>query len=95
MKLVARRTGLSAHVIRVWERRYGAVTPVRTGTNRRLYTEEDIERLSLLRRLTEAGHNIGNVAALPLPRLRELGVALPANGNHVGGFVRAASPVSA
>jgi MerR family transcriptional regulator, light-induced transcriptional regulator len=90
MKLVARRTGLSAHVIRVWERRYGAVTPVRTGTNRRLYSEEDIERLSLLRRLTEAGHNIGNVASLPLPRLRELGVALPAHGSHVGAFVRAA-----
>lgn len=90
MKLVARRTGLSAHVIRVWERRYGAVTPVRTGTNRRLYSEEDIERLSLLRRLTEAGHNIGNVAGLPLARLRELGVALPGNGNHVGGFVRSA-----
>ena len=38
IKVVARRTGLSAHVIRIWEKRYGAVEPERTDTNRRLYS---------------------------------------------------------
>jgi DNA-binding transcriptional MerR regulator/methylmalonyl-CoA mutase cobalamin-binding subunit len=72
IKVVARRTGLSAHVIRIWEKRYGAVQPERTGTNRRLYSDEQIERLSLLREVTQSGHSIGHVAKLPTEKLREL-----------------------
>ena len=72
IKVVARRTGLSAHVIRIWEKRYGAVEPERTVTNRRLYSDEQIERLSLLREITQNGHSIGHVAKLPAERLREL-----------------------
>ncbi len=72
IKAVARRTGLSAHVIRIWEKRYQAVEPERTETNRRLYSEAQIERLSLLRELTRAGHHIGPVARLPTDKLRQL-----------------------
>lgn len=72
VKVVSRRSGLSAHVIRIWERRYGAVEPERTGTNRRLYSDEQIERLSLLREVTQSGHSIGRVAKLPTEKLREL-----------------------
>jgi methanogenic corrinoid protein MtbC1 len=72
MRLVARMTGLNPHVIRVWERRYGAITPARTSTNRRLYSPEDVERLRCLRRVTEAGHQIGRVATLPTADLRAL-----------------------
>ncbi len=61
---VARRTGLSQHTIRAWERRYSALVPGRSGTNRRLYSESDIEKLTLLRRAVDAGHPIGNVAHL-------------------------------
>jgi DNA-binding transcriptional MerR regulator/methylmalonyl-CoA mutase cobalamin-binding subunit len=72
IQIVAARTGLTAHVIRIWEKRYGAVTPARTPTNRRLYSEAQIERLNLLRRLAEAGHGIGFVAKLPTDRLEKL-----------------------
>ncbi len=72
IKIVSRRTGLSAHVIRIWEKRYGATEPERTATNRRLYSEEQIERLSLLRDLTQTGHSISNVARLPLAKLKAL-----------------------
>ena len=72
IRVVVRRTGLSAHVIRIWEKRYGAVKPARTGTNRRLYSEEQIERLSLLRELAGAGHSIGQVAKLPARKLKVL-----------------------
>jgi DNA-binding transcriptional MerR regulator/methylmalonyl-CoA mutase cobalamin-binding subunit len=69
---VVRRTGLTAHVIRVWERRYGAVKPGRTLTNRRRYSEEEVERLALLRDLTRDGYSIGAVAQLPDGTLRQL-----------------------
>lgn len=74
---VARKTGLSAHVIRIWEKRYRAVEPARSATNRRQYSDEEITRLSLLRALTQAGQNIGYVAKLPTEKLRAL-LATPA-----------------
>jgi MerR family transcriptional regulator, light-induced transcriptional regulator len=70
--VVARRTGLSLHVLRAWERRYGVVEPVRTAGGQRLYSDADIGRLRLLRAVTEAGHNISRVAALPSPELERL-----------------------
>lgn len=72
IRSVSLRTGLSPHVIRIWERRYGAVQPQRTGTKRRLYTEDEVERLGLLQRATKAGHNISQVAKLPTEKLREI-----------------------
>ena len=72
IKVVVLRTGLSPHVIRVWEKRYGAVEPMRTPTNRRRYTDADIERLLLLQRATQIGRSIGQIAQLPTETLRNL-----------------------
>jgi methanogenic corrinoid protein MtbC1 len=72
IKVVARRTGLTLHVIRIWEKRYNAVSPLRTDTNRRLYSEAEIERLILLRQATLAGHAIGQVAPLSNERIQTL-----------------------
>jgi len=72
IQLAAKRSGLTAHVIRMWEKRYNAVLPARTDTGRRLYSEEDVERLGLLRAATAAGHRIGNIADLPSDQLRTL-----------------------
>jgi DNA-binding transcriptional MerR regulator/methylmalonyl-CoA mutase cobalamin-binding subunit len=59
-------------VIRAWEKRYRAVEPGRTATNRRFYTDEQIERLLLLRQATLSGRQIGQVAGLTTEELREL-----------------------
>ena len=72
IQVVVRETGLTAHVLRVWERRYGAVVPKRTASRRRVYSDEDVKRLKLLRRLTLAGHPIGSVANLPQEQLKSL-----------------------
>lgn len=76
--VVSRRTGLSQLVLRAWERRYGVVTPGRTESGRRRYSDLDVERLSLLGRLTAADHRIGDIANLPLADLRQLVDELPA-----------------
>lgn len=76
VKAAAQRTGLSPHVIRVWEKRYGAVRPSRTDSNRRTYSEPEIERLELLRAATNAGHSIGQIAKLENEQLRALVGAL-------------------
>jgi MerR family transcriptional regulator, light-induced transcriptional regulator len=72
MRIVTRRTGLSAEILRIWERRYRVVTPARTQTGRRLYSDAEIERLHLLHRATLGGRSIGLVAALPTPALAKL-----------------------
>jgi len=79
IQLAARLSGLTPYVIRIWEHRYHAVRPRRSPSKRRLYSREDIERLTLLRELTQAGHSIGQVARLPNTRLRALSSA-PAPG---------------
>lgn len=69
---VARLTGLSTHTIRVWERRYGAVSPGRSPGGTRAYTEEQVEKLRLLKSLTDADHSIGQIAGLSVEQLRPL-----------------------
>ncbi|MBT8378810.1 MAG: MerR family transcriptional regulator [Ignavibacteria bacterium] len=65
-------TGLSEFVIRAWEKRYKAVVPARTETNRRLYSEEDIEKLRLLNEAVKIGHNIGGIAGLTITDLESI-----------------------
>ena len=59
-----RLTGLSAEVLRAWERRYGAVQPPRTPGGPRRYRAQDLERLRLLKAAVDAGHRISEVAQL-------------------------------
>lgn len=72
---VSRLTGLSADVVRVWERRYNAIRPHRSEGGSRLYSDSDIARLRRLRQAVEVGHAIGQVAKLPDHELEHLAVA--------------------
>ena len=74
--VVERRTGISQHLLRAWERRYGVVEPERAAGGERLYSDADIERLRLVRLVSEAGRRVGQVAALSLDELcRRTGAA--------------------
>jgi methanogenic corrinoid protein MtbC1 len=72
IRIVARRTGLKADLIRAWERRYDAVEPTRTDTGRRRYSDADVERLLLLRQAVSLGRSIGQIAHLPDDELERL-----------------------
>jgi hypothetical protein len=61
---VARLTGISTDTLRVWERRYGVVEPVRSAGGGREYSRDDIERLQLIKQLVDSGDAIGSVAGL-------------------------------
>jgi DNA-binding transcriptional MerR regulator len=69
---VSRVTGLSAHRIRAWERRYRAVAPSRTAGGRRIYSRADINRLQFLRQAVDLGHRISHIAALETSELADL-----------------------
>jgi MerR family transcriptional regulator, light-induced transcriptional regulator len=70
--VVAERTGLSPDLLRVWERRYRAVEPLRAFDGQRLYSDTDVERLRLLRLATLSGRSIRQVAQLPTDELTRL-----------------------
>ncbi len=72
IKMASKLSGLSELVIRSWESRYNAVSPERSESNRRLYSENDIGKLMTLKKLTEYGHRIGSIASLSDPELKEL-----------------------
>jgi methanogenic corrinoid protein MtbC1 len=72
MRLVVERTGLSPDVLRVWERRYGVVHPGRSEGGQRLYSDADLDRLTLIVKAMEAGRSVGQTSSLSTEDLRRL-----------------------
>lgn len=64
IKYVSRQTGLKPYLIRSWESRYDAVCPQRSASRRRCFTDDDIQRLRLLKQAVGQGHAISAVARL-------------------------------
>lgn len=61
---VAKLTGLSKDVIRVWERRFGLLKPIRGANRYRNYSDEDVALLRFLKEQLDAGGSIGELAKL-------------------------------
>ena len=63
---LSRRTGVSAELLRAWERRYGLLQPTRTGGGFRLYSPADERRVSLMRSHLQHGMSAAEAARLSL-----------------------------
>lgn len=63
---LSRRAGVSDHVLRAWERRYGLLTPVRSAGGFRLYAETDLERVRRMRAHLAAGLSAAEAARAAL-----------------------------
>lgn len=72
IQFVAKITGINAHTIRAWEKRYQAVTPARNESGKRVYTQEDVDRLSKLADLVKLGNTISDIANLEMEQLNSL-----------------------
>jgi len=66
----ARRVGVSAELLRAWERRYGLLEPVRSAGGFRLYTAEDAERVARMRRGLDEGLSAAEAAQAALQNAR-------------------------
>ncbi len=64
-------TGLSTHLIRAWERRYGLVTPARGANRYRLYNDEDVRLFRYLKSQVDQGTSIGELAEIGREKLLE------------------------
>jgi len=57
-------TKIKAHTIRIWEQRYGLLTPSRTDTNIRYYSEDDLKKILNINLLYNSGLKISKIACL-------------------------------
>lgn len=57
-------TGLKAHTIRMWEKRYGILKPARTETKIRVYNDEELNRLLSISILNEHGIKISHIVEM-------------------------------
>ncbi|MDA3817686.1 MAG: MerR family transcriptional regulator [Prolixibacteraceae bacterium] len=55
---------IKAHTIRIWEQRYGLLTPIRSGGNTRYYSEQQLMKLLNVALLRKKGIKISQIAAL-------------------------------
>jgi len=72
IQVASQLSGVASATIRAWEKRYNAVVPERADNKHRLYSEKDIEKLTLLFKLTEVGQSIGKIAHLELEELKKI-----------------------
>lgn len=77
IKKVCQITSLNPNTLRTWERRYQIFEPIRSDTGRRLYTDNDIEKIKCVAQLVFEGHAIGNLSGLSLPELQGMVITTP------------------
>ena len=78
ISVAAELVGMHPQTLRIYEQK-GLVRPKRTAGNTRLYSDEDVERLRLIQRLTtEIGLNLAGVERVLAPRGRARAHAPPA-----------------
>ncbi len=65
-------TGINAHTIRAWEKRYSIIKPIRSDNNFRLYTLNDLKLLIKLNFLTECGYKISKLCQLSQQNIENL-----------------------
>lgn len=57
-------SGIKAHTIRIWEKRYNIIQPKRTNTNIRYYSETDLKKILNIAILNRQGWKISEIAKL-------------------------------
>lgn len=82
IKDLERISGVKAHTIRIWEKRYGIVEPKRTESNIRLYCDTDVKKLMNVSILLHHGYKISRLAGLDCDEISKkvLEVSMVNNG---------------
>jgi DNA-binding transcriptional MerR regulator len=93
IQIAAELSGVSAHTIRAWEKRYQALTPKRSDSGRRMYSTSEVDRLKLLSHLTRLGSSIGQIAKLPDLELNEIYLKLSTNDLNAAHIEEEAAPL--
>jgi len=84
-------TGIKAHTIRIWEKRYSIVEPSRTPTNIRFYSDTDLRHLMNVAILNKYGYKISNIQSMSVAEVAQSVVELTHqdidNEHHIDNLV--------
>ncbi len=64
IKDLEKLSGVKAHTIRIWEKRFNIIQPSRTETNFRYYNDEQLKKLLNISLLNNSGYKISKIACL-------------------------------
>jgi len=62
-------SGIKAHTIRIWEKRYNVLEPMRTTTNIRLYDTSSLQKLLNITLLHRHGYKISQISKYPAEKI--------------------------
>jgi DNA-binding transcriptional MerR regulator len=83
-------SGIKAHTIRIWEKRYNLLAPKRTDTNIRYYSPENLTKLLNIVLLNKNNYKISKIAAMSdetiIMQSRELAFDIAANDEAINAF---------
>lgn len=82
-------TGIKAHTIRIWEQRYGLITPARTQTNIRYYTDDNLRLLFNIALLNRHGLKISKLAKMRPEDITAKGAELSQNKTSINSQIEA------
>jgi DNA-binding transcriptional MerR regulator len=71
IKELEKLSGIRAHTIRIWEKRYSIIEPQRTSTNIRFYSDEDLKRIINVSVLNTHGVKISKIAQMSLEEVAQ------------------------
>lgn len=71
IKDLERLSGIKAHTIRIWEKRYNVISPGRTTTNRRRYSDNDLRKLINISILNRSGFKISRIVSMSIKEMEE------------------------
>lgn len=64
-------SGVKAHTLRIWEKRYGIIQPLRTDTNIRYYKDSDLQKVLNISLLNKKGYKISKIATMSTDQVRQ------------------------
>jgi len=82
---VERETGIGKDTLRVWEKRYGFPVPERDEREERIYPQDQVDRLRLIKRLLDSGLRPVKVVGLEVTELNELVSQMPDDASELSG----------
>lgn len=71
-----RLSGVKAHTIRIWEKRYGIISPARSGTNIRRYTNAQLRHLLNISLLNQHGFKISRIGDMSAADIEDAVIAV-------------------
>lgn len=83
-------SGIKAHTIRIWEKRYNLLSPKRSDTNIRSYSSDSLQKLLNVVLLNKNNHKISKIAEMSddtiVVKARELAFKIAANDEAINSF---------